>query len=156
MGAPSQFCGPITLSAAWSFRRDRRSSSSITSRRALRSDLRWPAWLRCCCWRGPDTTCGNARLNLRRRQFFFEIHQLLELYQEPAVNFRELKNLLHRQTGAQGMADEENSLGIRRAEFGSNQFAWQDGAVAIDFVAETPGLAVTPKAITADFQRTQG
>jgi len=40
-----------------------------------------------------------------------------ELGKEPTVDFGELKDLFHRETGAEGMADKENPFGIGHAEF---------------------------------------
>ena len=44
---------------------------------------------------------------LRPRQFFLEIHNLFDLHQKPAVNLREVKNLLDGEAGALGMTNEE-------------------------------------------------
>ena len=44
---------------------------------------------------------------LRPRQFFLKIHDLLDLHEKPAVNLREVENLLDGEAGAQGVADEK-------------------------------------------------
>ena len=92
---------------------------------------------------------------LRPRQFFLKIHNLFDLHQKPAVNFREVENLLDGEAGAQGVADEENSFRVRDGKFSRNDIARKDVAVAIDFRADPPGFAVAAQAAAANLQRAQ-
>src|SRR4029434_686381 len=48
---------------------------------------------------------------LRPRQLFLKIHNLFNLHQKPAVDLREVENLLDGEAGAQGVADEEDAFG---------------------------------------------
>ena len=99
---------------------------------------------------------GKDRLtDPQARQFLLEIHDFLELDQEPAVNLGEVENLFDAETGAEGVADEENAFGVGHAEFAADDFARQDVAVAIDFGANAPGFAVAAQAAAADFQGAQ-
>ena len=85
-------------------------------------------------------------LVLRSGQFFLEIHNLLDLQQKPTVNFREVENLLDGEAGAQGVADEEDALGVGHAQFAADDVARQKVAVAIDFRADAPRFAVAAQA----------
>ena len=58
---------------------------------------------------------GNPFLILRARQLFLEIHDLFDLHQKPPVNLGEVENLLDAEAGAQGVADEEDALGVGHA-----------------------------------------
>ena len=87
-------------------------------------------------------------LILRPRQFLFKIHDLFDLHQEPAVNFSEVENLLNGEAGAQGVADEEDALGVGHAQFAADDVAREDVAVAIDFRADAPGFAVEVGRVT--------
>src|SRR5208282_2980544 len=104
------------------------------------------------------TARGDARptrLILCGRQFFLKIHDLLDLNQEPAVNLRQVENLVNGEAGAQGVADEKNPFGVGHAQFATDDVARQDVAVAIDFVADAPGFAVTAQTVTVNLQRAQ-
>jgi hypothetical protein len=81
-------------------------------------------------------------LILRPRQLLLKIHNLFDLHQEPAVNFREVENLLDGEAGAQGVADEKNPLGVGHAQFAADDVARQDVAVAVGFRADAPRLRV--------------
>ena len=94
-------------------------------------------------------------LILHRRQFFLKIHNFFYLHQKPAVNFREVENLLDAEAGAQGVADEENSFRVRHGKFSRNHVAREDVAVAIDFRADAPRFAVAAQTATANLQRAQ-
>src|ERR1035441_8512090 len=91
-----------------------------------------------------------------RRQFLFTINDLLNLGQEPRVDPGKLEQLREAEAGAQGVAEEEDALGVGHAEVRGDQFVGQDVAVGIDFVAEPPRLAVAAQAIAPDLQRAQG
>src|ERR1017187_7460973 len=86
------------------------------------------------------------------RQFLLKIHNLLDLHQKPAVNFREVENLLDGEAGAQGVPDEEDAFGVGHAQFAADDIAREDVAVAIDFRADAPGFAVAAQAAAADLQ----
>ena len=75
-----------------------------------------------------------TQLVFRPRQLLLKIHNLFDLHQKPAVNFREVENLLDGEAGAQGVADEEDALGVGHAQFATDYVARQDVAVAIDTV----------------------
>src|SRR5258706_6333962 len=92
---------------------------------------------------------------LRPRQFFLKIHDLFDLHQKPAVNFREVEDLFNGQAGAQGVADEEDAFGVGHAQLAADDVAREDVAVAIDFRADAPGFAVAAQAAAADLQRAQ-
>src|SRR5438093_1028261 len=91
----------------------------------------------------------------RPRQLLLKIHNLFDLHQKPAVNFREVENLLDAEAGAQGVADEEDPLGVGHAEFLRDEFAREDVAVAVDFHADAPGFAIAAQAAAANLQRAQ-
>ena len=82
-------------------------------------------------------------------QRFLQIHDLFDLHQKPAVNLREVKNLLDGEAGAQGVADEENAFGVGHAQFAADDVARQDVAVAIDFRADALGFAVAAQTAAA-------
>ncbi len=88
----------------------------------------------------------------RPRQFFLKIHNLFDLHQEPAVNFREVENLLNCEAGAEGVADEEDAFGVGHAEFAADDVAREEVAVAIDFRADAPGFAVASQSAAANLQ----
>ena len=92
---------------------------------------------------------------MQPRQLLLKIHDFFDLHQEPAVDFREVENLLDGEAGADGVADEEDALGVGDAEFAADDFARKDVAVAIDLVADTPGFAVAAQAAAANLQRAQ-
>src|SRR5664280_756097 len=94
-------------------------------------------------------------LILRPRQFLLKIHDLFDLHQKPAVNFREVENLLDGEAGAQGVADEEDAFGVGHAQLAADDVAREDVAVAIDFRADAPGLAVAAQAAAANLQGAQ-
>src|SRR5208282_276705 len=75
--------------------------------------------------------------------------------QKPAINFREVENLLDGEAGAQGVADKENSFGIGHAQFAADDVAREDVAVAINLIADAPGFAVTAQAVAVNLQRAQ-
>jgi hypothetical protein len=77
-----------------------------------------------------------------RRQLLLKIHNLFDLHQEPAVNLREVENLLDGEAGAQGVADEENPLGVGHTQFAADDVARQNVAVAVGFRADAPRLRV--------------
>ena len=56
----------------------------------------------------------------------FLINQLLQLPQKPRIDLREIVNLLDAEAGAQGVADEENPLGVGRDELLLNDVARWD------------------------------
>src|SRR5271169_3029968 len=89
------------------------------------------------------------------RQFLLEVHDLLDLGQEPPVNLREIENLLDAEAGAQSVADEENPFGVRNAEFARDDLARKDIAVAVRLIANAPGLPVATHTRTANLERTQ-
>ena len=66
---------------------------------------------------------------------------LFDLHQKPAVNLREVENLLDGEAGAHGVADEEDAFGVGHAQFAADDAAREDVAVAIDFRADAPGFA---------------
>src|ERR1019366_695414 len=74
---------------------------------------------------------STIKLILRPRQFLLEIHNLLDLHQKPAVNLRQVENLLDGEAGAQGVADEEDAFGVGHAQLAADDVARQDVAVAI-------------------------
>ena len=53
-----------------------------------------------------------------RRQFFLEVHDLLDLDPEPAVGLRQAEDLLDVEARAQDVADEEDPFGVRSAVAG--------------------------------------
>ena len=92
---------------------------------------------------------------LRSRQLILKIHNLFDLHQEPAVDLREVEDLLDGEAGAQGVADEKDAFGVGHAQFAADDVAREDVAVAIDFRADAPGFAVAAQAAAADLQRAQ-
>jgi hypothetical protein len=97
---------------------------------------------------------SSRRLILSPRQFLLKIHNLLDLHQKPAVNFRQVENLLDGEAGAQGVADEEDAFGVGHAQLAADDVARQDVAVAIDFRADAPGFAEWwPCASTSEAKR---
>ena len=89
------------------------------------------------------------------RQFFLETHNLVNLSQEPAVDFRQVEDLFDGEAGAQGMADEEDAFGVGHAQLAADDVAREHIAVAVEFVADALGLAVAAQAAAADFERAQ-
>src|SRR5438093_1878238 len=89
------------------------------------------------------------------RQLLLEIHNLLDLRQKPAVDLRELENLLDRESGPKRVADEKHALGVGNAQLAADHIAREDVAVAIDFRADAPWFAVAAQAAAADLERTQ-
>ncbi len=94
-------------------------------------------------------------LSVSLGQLFFEVHDFFDLRQEPAVDFREVENLVEGKTGAQGVADEENAFGVGHAQFAADDVARQDVAVAVNFRADAPRFAVAAQAAAANLQRAQ-
>jgi Flp pilus assembly protein TadD len=74
---------------------------------------------------------------LRPGRLFLKIHNFLDLHQEPAVSLREVENLPDGETGAEGMADEEDALGVGHAQLAGDDVAREDVAVAINLRADT-------------------
>jgi hypothetical protein len=68
---------------------------------------------------------------LRRRQLFLKIHNLFYLNQKPAVNLREVENLVEDEPGTQCMPDEEDAFGVGHAQLAADDVAREDVAVAI-------------------------
>src|SRR5437870_401514 len=62
-------------------------------------------------------------LILRPRQFLLKTHNLLNLHQKPPVNSREIENLFDGEAGAQGVADEEDALGVGHAQLAADDVA---------------------------------
>lgn len=61
-------------------------------------------------WRA-ETHHGRWDLLLRRRcEFLFDANQLLDLREEPAVDFCQLMNLLQTESCSEGVSDVEDSL----------------------------------------------
>jgi len=75
-------------------------------------------------------------------ELFFKIHDLLDLNQEPPVDLRQVENLLEGKAGAQGVADEEDAFGVGQAQFAADDVAREHVAVAMDFRADAPRLAL--------------
>src|SRR6059058_209517 len=92
---------------------------------------------------------------LQARQLFLKIHDFFDLHQKPAVNLREVENLLDGEAGAQGVADEEDAFGVGHAQLAADDVAGKDVAVATDFRADAPGCAVAAQAAAANLQRAQ-
>src|SRR6185295_14741497 len=88
----------------------------------------------------------------RPRQFLLKIHELLDLHQKPAIDFRETKDLLDAEAGPQRVADEKNTLGVGHAQLPADDVARKNVAVAIDFRSNAPGLAVAAQAAAANLQ----
>ncbi len=84
----------------------------------------------------------------RSLQFLLELYNLFDLNQEPAVNLGQLEDFLNRESGAEGVADEEMRC-VGHAQFAADDVAREDFAVAIDFRADTPGIAVAALAAAA-------
>src|SRR4051794_35791742 len=78
-------------------------------------------------------------------QFFFKINDLFDLRQEPMVDFGEIENLVEGETGAQGVADEKDALGVGDAQLARDDVAGKDVAVAVNLGADAPGLAIAAK-----------
>src|ERR1035437_1853177 len=110
-----------------------------------------------CSIRSNGMTFAIALIKLVfcRRQLLFKIHNLLYLNQEPAVNLREVENLLDGEAGAQGVADEEDALGVGHAQFAADDVAREDVAVAIDFRADAPRLSISTESAAPDFEGTE-
>src|ERR1022692_3291097 len=100
-------------------------------------------------------TLAPPKSILRPGQFLLQIHDLLDLHEKPAVDFRQVENLFDGKSGAEGVADEENPLRVRHAQFAADDVMGEDVAVAIDFRADTPGFAVAAQAAAADFEGPQ-
>jgi len=66
---------------------------------------------------------------LRSGKFLLEIHNLLNLHQEPAVDLREVEKLLAGEAGAEGVADEEDAFPVGHAQFAADDVAREDVAV---------------------------
>jgi len=71
---------------------------------------------------------------------------LLDLGEEPAVDFGEVENFIDGEAGAEGVAQKENSLGIGGGEFLDDEVSREDVTVAVDFFANAPVLAVATEA----------
>ena len=96
-----------------------------------------------------DSRCHVSQSILRPCQLLLKIHDLFDLHQKPAVNLREVENLLDGEAGAQGVADEEDAFGVGHAQLAADDVAREDVAVAINFRADAPGLAVAAPAAAA-------
>lgn len=95
-------------------------------------------------------------LSLSRREFFFKIDEFFDLGQEPAVDLGELEDFFDGESGAHGVADEENAFGIGDGKFGGDDVAREDGAVAKELCADAPGFAVAAQSGASDFEGAQG
>src|SRR5260370_41538227 len=107
--------------------------------------------------------CGLCRavapsflLNVRRDHYLLEIHDFLDLGEEPAVNFGQLKDFFDGEAGAEGVANEEDALGVGDAELLQEKLSGEDVAVAIYLVSKAPGLAVAAQAGAADLEGAEG
>jgi hypothetical protein len=78
----------------------------------------------------------------RGREFLLKIHDLFDLRQEPAVDFCEVENLLYAKASAQGVTDEKDALGVGHTQLAADHVARENVAIAIDFRANAPRLAV--------------
>jgi hypothetical protein len=103
-----------------------------------------PALLQIASLHEPRLTIGFRSGNMipGGGQLFLKIHSLFDLHQKPAVDFREVENLLNGESGAQGVADEEDAFGVGHAQLAADDVAREDVAVAIDFRADAPGFSV--------------
>src|SRR5262245_25215215 len=106
----------------------------------------------CCGWASPQPRTQALESIPRSRQLLLEIHNLLNLRQEPAVDLREVENLFDGEAGAESVADEEDAFGVGHAQFAADDIARQDVSVAIDFRADAPRFAVAAQAAAANFQ----
>src|SRR5262245_45472332 len=88
-------------------------------------------------------------------ELFFQVDDLLNLGEEPAVDFGEIENVFDGKTGAQGVANKEDALGVRDGEFAGDDIARKDVAIAVNVVVDAPRFAVAADAVTADFERAQ-
>ena len=88
-------------------------------------------------------------------EFLLKIHKLLNLRQEPAIDFREIENLVEGEAVTQGVADEEDALGVGHAELAADEVARKDVAVAVKFGADAPRFAVAAQTAAADFERAE-
>jgi len=86
------------------------------------------------------------------RQLFLKIHNLFDLHQKPAVDLRQVENLLDGEAGAEGVADEKDAFGVGHAQFAADDITREDVAVAIDFRADAPGFAVAAQTASTDFE----
>lgn len=66
-----------------------------------------------------------------RGEFFLKIDDFLELRQEPAIDFRQVEDLVERVTGPHGVADEEDPFRIGDAELARDNLPRQDVPIAI-------------------------
>ena len=82
-----------------------------------------------------------------RGQLFFEVHDLFDLRQEPAVDFRELKHFFHAETGPQCVTQEENELSVGNAELLHDYFAGKDVTIAENPLAKAEPLTLKPSDI---------
>src|SRR5439155_2918886 len=92
---------------------------------------------------------------LRGREFFLEIHNLFNLHQEPTVDSREVENLFDGESGAEGVADEEDAFGVGHAQLSADDVAREDIAVAINFRADAPRFSIAAQSAAANLQRAQ-
>ena len=74
---------------------------------------------------------------------------------QPWVNLRQVENLLDGEAGAQGVADEEDALGVGHAQLAADDVAREDVAIAIDFRADALRFAAAAQAAAANLQRAQ-
>src|SRR5260221_12157286 len=74
---------------------------------------------------------------------------------KPAVDSGQIKNLFQREAGAEGVADEKDALRVGHAQLAGDDFARENVAVAVNVVADAPGLAVAPETAPANLQAAQ-
>ena len=66
----------------------------------------------------------------RSGQLFLEIDDFFDLGKEPAVDLRDLENVLHCKPSAESVADEKNPLGIWNAQTMEYQLTRKNVTVA--------------------------
>src|SRR6267142_240524 len=69
--------------------------------------------------------------------------------------FLKINDFFNTETRAERVADEKDTLSIGNAEFLTDDLAWEDIPVGINFLAESPGFAVTAQPVAAYFQGAQ-
>src|SRR6185369_12555598 len=97
-------------------------------------------------------TWNNTPLCATCRQLLLEIDNFFHLHQEPAVDLCQVQDLVDAETGAKGVAEKEDALGVGHAELAGDDFAREHVAVAVKFGADAPGFAVPAQAAAADLE----
>src|SRR5687768_15661528 len=92
------------------------------------------------------------RLILRAGQLLFQIDDLFNLREKPAIDFREVENLVDAEAGAQSVANKKNAFGVGNAQFACNQIARKNVTISIKLGSNAPRFAVPTEAAATNLQ----